>query len=129
VLRHLFPLALALGAGILAGCGDSKNATVGSDAKDPLKDLGEMLKSLSEEKRKPPSKLSELESVEPLIPLAGPKIRSGEIVYVWGTEYAAGGNKIAAYEKKAATEGGWILLQNGTVKQVTVDEFNAAKPK
>jgi len=129
VLRQLIPIALAFCAGILAGCGDSKKAKVGSDAKDPLNELGEMLKSLAEEKRKPPSKMSELESVEPLIPLAGPKIRAGEIVYVWGTEYAASGTKIAAYEKKVPSEGGWVLLQNGSVKQMTADEFNAAKPK
>jgi len=129
VLRQLFPFVFALCAGILAGCGDSKKARVGSDAKDPLNEFGEMLKSLAEEKRKPPSKMSELESVEANIPLAGPKIRDGQIVYVWGTEYSAGGTKIAAYEKKAPSEGGWVLLQNGTVKQMTADEFNAAKPK
>lgn len=129
MLRLLFPITLALGAGIVTGCGDSKKAQVGSNAKDPLNELGEMLKSLGEEKRKPPSKMAELESIEPLIPLAGPKIRDGEIVYVWGTEYSPGGTKIAAYEKKAPSEGGWVLLQDGAVKQMTADEFKAAKPK
>ena len=129
MLRQLFPIALAFCAGILAGCGDSKKAKVGSDAKDPLNELGEMLKVTRRGKRKTAEEIGRVERVQPLIPLAGPKIRDGEIVYVWGTEYAAGGAKIAAYEKKASSEGGWVLLQNGTVKQMTADEFNAAKPK
>lgn len=130
VLRQLLPIALALSVGVFAGCGDNKKAaTAGANAKDPLNELGELLKTLAEENRKPPSKMAELESVEPNIPLAGPKIRDGEIVYVWGTEYSASGAKIAAYEKKAPSEGGWVLLQNGTVKEMTASEFSAAKPK
>ena len=93
-----------------------------------MEDLSQMLKALSDERRKPPARLAELDAVEPMIPIAGPRIRSGEVVYLWGTEYTPGSNKVLAYEKKAVTDGGWVLLQDGSVKEMTAGDF-AAAPK
>ena len=47
-------------------------------------------------------------------------------MYVWGAEYVAGSKKVAAYEKKATTEGGWVLLQDGTLQEMTASELAAA---
>jgi hypothetical protein len=33
---------------------------------------------------------------------------------------------VVAYEKKVPTEGGHVLLQDGTVKQMTAAEFQSA---
>lgn len=126
IVRGVCSLAAALTFMIVIGCGDSKTGPVGSSAKDPLNDLGQALKALPEEQKKPPAKLAELETFEPFIPLAGPQIRSGEIVYLWGAEYSPNSQKIAAHEKKAPTDGGWVLLQDTTVKQMTAEEFKAA---
>jgi hypothetical protein len=52
---------------------------------------------------------------------------NNEIVYQWGARIdPAGGETVLAYEKKAPSEGGWVLMQDGTVKQITADEFKAA---
>ena len=119
--------ALALAAGLAAGCGDSPARGPGTGgAKDALVDLGQMLKSLHEEGRKPPAKASELTQVEPLIPVAAPLLRDGTLVYLWGAGYAGGSSKVVAYEKQAPTEGGFVLLQDGTVKEMTADEFRTA---
>ena len=67
--------------------------------------------------------MSELDSIEPLIPSAGVAIRNGMIVYVWGASYQAGGTSILAYEKSASESGGFVLLQDGTVKKLTAAEF------
>src|SRR5262245_7935281 len=124
--RVFCTLAALLCLGLLAGCNDARKTTAGTGAKESLDDLGQMLKTLAAEKRKPPGKLAELEPVEPLIPLAGPLIRGGELVYLWGAEYVPGGKKVVAYQKKAEAEGGWVLLQDGTVQEMTASEFAGA---
>jgi hypothetical protein len=97
-----------------------------SGGKAALEDLGQLLKSLADEGRNPPTKLAELESVEPMIPVAAPAIRSGDVVYLWGSAYSSGGTLVVAYEKKVAAEGGYVLLQSGTVKEMTAAEFQSA---
>jgi hypothetical protein len=124
--RYAHSLAIVVCLGLLTGCGENRNPSQGLSKKDHLDEIGQMLKGLTEENRKPPTRLAELEAVEPMLPLASPLLRSGELVYVWGADYSPGSQKIAAYEKKAATEGGWVLLQDGTVKEMTADEFRAA---
>jgi len=85
-----------------------------------------MLKSLTEEGRKPPASLAAFGEVEPLVPLAGPLIRDGSLVYFWGAGYVADGPSVIAHEKKTPTEGGLVLLQSGVVKELTAAEFKAA---
>lgn len=126
MLRLLFRVIVLTFIGVISGCGDSKKADVGSNPKDPLEDLGQMLKSIADERRSPPAKLADLESVEPMIPLAGPLIRSGELIYLWGAGYSPGSKKVVAYERKATTEGGWVLLQDGTVQELSASELASA---
>ncbi len=119
------PLAVAVG--LVAGCGDSPARGPGTGgAKDALADLGQMLKSLHDEGKQPPAAATELTQVEPMVPVAGPLLRDGTVVYLWGAGYDAGGNKVVAHERRAATEGGYVLLQDGSVKEMTADEFKAA---
>jgi hypothetical protein len=42
----------------------------------------------------------------------------------WGV-HPAGGTGILAYSKGTDASGGWVLLQNGTVQQMTAGEFKA----
>jgi len=127
--RTLWAVVVAAGLAMTSGCGGSPPGAPIGEGKAALEDLGQMLKDLASENRKPPAKLAELEAVEPMIPVAGPAVRSGEVVYLWGTPYAAGGTQVAAHEKKVPTEGGFVLLQDGTVKEMTASEFQAAAPK
>ena len=116
-------------APFLAGCGSERTSGPSANpVKDALADLGEFLKQTANDKKKPPSKLSEMEPIEPMIPNASVAIRMGSIVYYWGATYNADGTKIVAHEKKAPTEGGLVLLENGTIKEQSAAEF-AAAPK
>jgi len=126
--RKLSGVLVAAVVGLAAGCGGGSGSGVAIDAggKPALEELGAMLKQLSDEGRKPPARPAELEAVEPMIPVAGPAIRAGDIVYLWGAGYASGGMQVVAYEKKAPTEGGYVLLQDGTVKSMTADEFKSS---
>ena len=57
------------------------------------------------------------------------RVKAGEIVVIWGVGRATGpgaGQQVLAYEKQAPTEGGAVLFRDGTVKQMTAAEFNAA---
>jgi len=125
--RTAWVVAVSVGVALAAGCNDSKG-TLSADAvrKLALEELGRMLKDLPADGRKPPARLAELEPVEPMIPTAGPMIRSGDLVYLWGAGYAAGGNKVVAHEKAAPTEGGYVLLEDGSVKKMSAGEFQSA---
>ena len=113
--------------GLLTGCTTSATSrSVSQERKDALKEFGDLLKALQEEGTKPPAKLAALEPIEPRIPVAGPAIRNGDIVYIWGAEYAPGSNKLVAYEKQTPTDGGLVLLQDGTVKEMSSAEFSSA---
>lgn len=69
----------------LVGCGSNTvTAPVPPSNKDYLQELGDALKNLPPDIKKAPGKMSELDSIEPLIPGAGTAIRNGMIVYVWG---------------------------------------------
>jgi hypothetical protein len=116
----------ALGCGLAAGCADSAPGVSKAPNKDALGEIGQMLKSLADEGRKPPAKPAELEPVEPMLPTAAVMLRDGTLVYLWGAAYAAGSDKVAAYEKKVPAEGGWVLLQGGTLKEMSADQFKAA---
>jgi len=125
--RVVWAVVVAAGVGLATGCGDTKTSRpVSEERKAALEELGQMLKALADEGKKPPARLAELDAVEPLIPVAGPAIRNGDIVYVWGAGYAAGGTQLVAYESKAATEGGFVLFQDGTVKNLSASEFQSA---
>ncbi len=110
----------------LVGCSsNTPTATVGGN-RAALEELGEALKSLAEEGKKPPAALTAFGDLEPQLPVAGPLVRDGSIVYVWGAPYTTGGKSVIAYEKKVTSEGGFVLLQDGTVKEMSAAEFQAA---
>jgi hypothetical protein len=110
-----------------AGCGGGGSQGMGTpSAREKLAEVKSMLDTLAADRQKPPSKLAELGAVEPMLPIAAGDIRSGEIVYVWGTALAPGSAAVIAYEKKVPTEGGWVLLQDGTLREMTAEEYNSA---
>jgi hypothetical protein len=112
-----------------AGCGgksDAPAATAGSPtAKQSLDDLASLLKEVAEQKKRPPARQADLQQYEAVYLGATLGITRQDIVYVWGSGLT-GGQAVIAYEKDAPTAGGYVLLQDGTVKTMTADEFKAA---
>jgi hypothetical protein len=116
------------GCGSLAGCGGGERQRPGGEPGElALKDLAEFLKNLPADGKKPPTKMKEFEPLEPMAPVASEALRKDEIVYLWGVGYDSASASVAAYEKKTPSEGGYVLLQNGSVKKMTADGFKAAK--
>jgi hypothetical protein len=97
------------------------------DTGSALMDMGELYNYLAVQKVSPPKKAEDLAEYEGSMPAAYAKIKSGDIVVVWGTGYSSGSSQLLAYEKDCATSGGKVLLRNGSVKDMTAGEFQAAK--
>jgi len=99
-----------------------------------LHEVGAMLQSYSGEAHRGPKKAADLSKFENSFPLGYRAVQSGDVVVVWGAPIAGEGDAknapadVVAYEKKVPNEGGWVLLQNGNVKQMSGSEF-AAAPK
>lgn len=126
--RTVWAVVMGAGVGLAAGCTGSKDtaAALAVEGKAALQEVADMLRVVADDGKKPPARLAELEAVEGYLPTAGAKIRNGELVYVWGAGLNAGGNQVIAYEKKVATEDGYVLLQDGTVKKMSASEFQSA---
>lgn len=133
-MRRTAVLGLAL---LAAGCSSSAtNAPAGSDNRAVVGEVGGLLGAYTGEFRKGPQKLADVARYENGYPLGFEAVKSGEVVVVWGarvTVEEGGGvdpnaTGVAAYEKKVPADGGFVLLQNGTVKEMTAAEF-AAAPK
>jgi hypothetical protein len=111
----------------LLGCGGSGSSGPNADqGKLAMEEFAAMLKQLPHDKRQPPAKLSEFEAVEPMAPTAAQLLKQNALVYQWGSGLKAGSLAIVLHEKKTETDGGWVLLQDGTIKKMTADEFKAA---
>lgn len=90
-----------------------------------------MLILLSGEKGRGYANTAELAHYEHGHPLGYQAVKAGEIVVVPGATMPGEGDKggttaIVAYEKDVPTQGGHVLLNNGTVKRMTADEFRTA---
>jgi hypothetical protein len=59
------------------------------------------------------------------------EVSNGELVLVWDLNFLrmpreTWGNTVLGYEKEVPTEGGSVLMADGTVRQMTAQEFEAA---
>ena len=116
----------------LAGCGSKEQAS--STAKGPsnkqmVVDVGEWLKAYAKDYKKAPSKPADLGQYEPTYPDAFQGLTNKIVVSQWGQGLSTGGNAgntVLAYEKDVETKGGWVLMQDGSVKEMTPEQFKAA---
>jgi hypothetical protein len=118
----------------LAGCSSSnKSSDAGAPtASDALLQVADMIRDYSSDKGRPPAKMADLAGFKNQYNIGYAALEKGEVVVVWGTQVAGeggggGGTGVVAYEKSAPDSGGAVLLQDGKVKQMTADEFKAAK--
>lgn len=128
--RILLLLALPVFA---AGCTSSTagSNTGATSATEDFRELAGVYEYMLAQKENPPRDLKELQTLhsEPLM-MAIPRIESGEYVVFWGvsrTTIGAEAEMVLAYEKNAPHSGGVVLLRNGTVKNVSAQEFAALR--
>lgn len=118
-------------AGFAIGCGggpaaDTKSA--GPTVADGLTNLKGLYTQAAQGAMTLPKSLAEFTAVEPFFPVAGPFVLGGQIDCDWGAglkSTADAATHRLAFEKRAADEGGWVLLQDGSIREVTADEFRS----
>lgn len=132
IRRCALPISLLLFS-ILVGCkgasskGDGEGTGGTPTGKEALASLAELLNHFEHDQKKMPSRLSEVEPVEPLFPGAYVGLANGTIVYQWGARIdKSAGSTVLAYEKKAEADRGWVLLQDGSLKEMSADELRGA---
>jgi hypothetical protein len=130
VIRALSTLMLAVA---LAGCSSPSPTAKTPSNNDVMLEVGGLIGAYTGEFKKGPSKAADLARYETGFPLGYQAVKSGDVVVVWGAKIVieegggpVGGTDVVAYEKKVPAEGGSVLLQNNTVKQLTPAEFQAA---
>jgi hypothetical protein len=124
--------AAGLLALLAAGCSSSapKDSAAPLTASDNLQEVAGLLRDYTVEHQRGPARLADLAKNQPLYPRGYEAVKTGAVVVVWGARMPlqgqGGGKGVIAYEKKAETEGGAVLLENGEVKNMTADEFKSA---
>lgn len=116
----------------MLGCGglpdEEPKSLLGPSSEQALNSLKDMLQGIEKEKAPMPRGLPDLAQWGPGYPAAEVFLQSGEVVYAWGTKIdSSKADMLIAYEKNAPQEGGYVLMQDGTVKKVTKDEFAGLK--
>lgn len=122
-------VSVVLAAGLFSiGCSRSSPTTLPAKlAESGLGELAKVYEYLAAQNLPPPRKVTDLDEHEANLPTSYAKIVSGEYVVIWGVGQVKGSTAVLAYEKDAATKGGEVLIQDGTIKTMTAAEFQSAR--
>jgi len=125
-------LWLAIPAFLTVGCGSPQ---VPTEAEVPaqqreLTDLNEAYRVYLDQKKQPPGRAADLRAYAPAFPLVKAFMNQTKYAVLWGTNPeimpdAAG--TVLAYETTTPAQGGWALMADGSVKQLSAEEFQAAR--
>lgn len=119
----------ACAAALLVGCGDAaKNGdATGPTVDQTATDVAEMLKEYTEATKKGPNSVADLTDAPASHPVGHAAVASQQYVVVWRVPVTPGsGDAVLAYPKDAPTAGGKVVMGDGSVKQMTADEFKTA---
>jgi hypothetical protein len=118
----LIPCVLAV------GCRGRNAGATQSPQEIKLGQVHDMYRHYIKSQQKPPHQLSDLASTryEGISPIAVAALKKGEIIVVWDVQGNDSGT-VLAYEKEVPTQGGAVMMADGTVRQMSADEFKAAK--
>jgi len=118
----------------LAGCGLNSSSSVAPDQvvnNLGFEELAALYRGRMKQKLSPPMSVKDFAPSKKGLPTSLKALSKGTIVAVWGAGMStdSGSDKcVLAYEKQTPQQGGVVLMQDGTVKKMTAEEF-AAAPK
>jgi hypothetical protein len=95
-----------------------------------LEQIGEVYHSYLTEKQQPPRQLADVKGYGTAFSEGMQALKEGRCIVIWGLDLTnpdAAARKILAYEKQVPQQGGLVLMGNRTIKQMTPEEFQAAK--
>ncbi|HVK16059.1 MAG TPA: hypothetical protein VM533_03860 [Fimbriiglobus sp.] len=127
-MRTAFWTGIVAAVGLLAGCsGESAPQGHIAGREEELREVWQMYKDHLDARKRPPAKLQDLVPYEPAAINGFGALRDDRVVLLWGGSATAGQPpRVLAYEKEVPEKGGAVLLQDGTVKAMTADEFKSA---
>jgi hypothetical protein len=115
-------------ASVLAlGCGSSKPAA-DPEVQRRNSELAEIYESYMQVRKsngRPPKQLSDLKPFAGINPVGYQALQNGQYIAVWGVS-ASDAGAVIAYQKDAPKQGGAVLMADGSVKNMTADELQAA---
>src|SRR5262245_36994256 len=113
-------LLLSLLAAFLPTLSCSKTAPEGDPEKAELNDFYDLYTTYLKQHQQPPKQLADLATpeYENISPGAVAAVRSGKYVVVWGVAGKDSGT-VLAYAKDAPTQGGLVLMADGTIKTMS----------
>jgi hypothetical protein len=118
-------LAITIVVLAAVGCGKGVNTmSVADSDKEELIDVYETYSEYLKSNQKPPKQLSDLKKYEAIHALALRVLRDGKYVVAWGVNGKDSGT-ILAYPKDAPTQGGQVLMADGTIKNMSADELKS----
>lgn len=137
--RRLMALGLCLSFGLAAaGCGGGQSgAPITEENRDDvaLRDVAEIYRVYTFEKKKPPKKIADLRPFEQMSPVGFHAIEDGSVVVRYGAVMNSVSegpstdpdDEVLAYAREVPEQGGPVLMLNRKVKTMTPEEFKAAK--
>jgi hypothetical protein len=121
-------LGLAAGC-LLSGCGQKAVPTDPEQSKrqTALKQIWDVYTSYVETKQRPPAGLADVKGYGTVFSEGLRAVREGRVVVNWGVADPTGAaaKQILAYDKDAPTQGGLVVFGDGTIKEVTPEEFRS----
>lgn len=114
---------------LLTGCGKTEKSDPPATAMVKMQEIGRMYKGYTTDHKKPPKNLIDFNHpYEPANMEGYTALRDGESIMLWGGKLPGknADSIVLAYEKEAPNNGGLVLFQDGTIKTLTAEEFNAA---
>jgi hypothetical protein len=120
---------------LAAGCSDpNQPRTVDRVDQDNLIEVGELYRHYQFTKQKPPQQLSDFNTLRSMAGNGYEALRAGTIVLRYNATLPdtdedpghAESNEVLAFQKQVPENGGYVLLLNRTIKNMTADEFKAA---
>jgi hypothetical protein len=129
-------LALALGLAVGCGSGSPEQASLEGTAEyQGMKNLCAMYRIVSTSMKRPPRSINELRKAEAEVPGGFGGIGESNVAIYFGAELPEVSGKLVegasetvlAYDRMVPRQGGVALMLDGTVRQLSPEEFRAAK--
>lgn len=122
---------VAAGSGVVAGCGGGSRGPAYTEAELSIEEIARIFRAFRKGKKPPPKGLKEVLGYEQGYPDAVASLRSGDVVVNWGaglSDARDAATRVLAYRKDVPARGGEVLMQDGSTRTMTAEEFKSAPP-
>jgi hypothetical protein len=110
---------------LAAGCGKGAPDPVQTLQNTELGEIYESYMHYLKSHQQPPKQLSDFKQYEKINSLGFRVLKEGKYIAVWGVSSKDAGT-VLAYEKDAPTQGGVVLMADGSQRTMTAAELQAA---